>query len=126
VAVAAVAVALLAFAPPWLSARLSSHALQGSSSPESDLRWARRLDPLSVEPYLIQAGIAPTPAAALAPLRKAAAKEPRSVDVRFQLGVGYGRGGDRAAARRELQAALRLEPGEPSIQRALRSVSPRQ
>jgi O-antigen ligase len=126
VAVAAVAVALLAFAPPWLSARLSSHALQGSSSPESDLRWARRLDPLSVEPYLIQAGIAPTPAAALAPLRKAAAKEPRSVDVRFQLGVGYGRAGDRAAARRELQAALRLEPGEPSIQRALRSVSPRQ
>jgi hypothetical protein len=126
VAVAAVALALLAFAPPWLSARLSSHALEGSSSPASDLRWARRLDPLSVEPYFVQAQIAPTPAAALAPLRRAAAKEPRSVDARFELALGYLRAHRPAAARRELRLALRLEPGAPAIEQALSRVQRRQ
>lgn len=124
-AIAAVAVAVLAFAPPWLSSRLSSHALEGSSAPASDLRWARRLDPLSVEPYLVEANIAPTPAAALAPLLKAAAKEPRSVDVRFELALGYLRAHRLAAARRELQLALMLEPGAPAIEQALRRVQHR-
>ena len=87
VAIAAVAAALLAFAPPWLSSRLSTHALEGSSSTSSDLRWARRLDPLTVEPYVVQAHIAPTPAAAIPPLVKAAKKEPRAVEVRFELGL---------------------------------------
>jgi hypothetical protein len=114
--------ALLAFAPPWLSARLSTHALESSSSPTADLRWARRLDSLSVEPYLVEASIAPTPVAALPPLRKAAEKEPRAVDVRYQLGLGYLRARRAADARRELRAALRLEPGEPSIERALSRV----
>ena len=125
VAIAAVAAAVLAFAPPWLSSRLSSHALEGSSSPASDLRWARRLDPLSVEPYLVQAKIAPTPAAALEPLRKAAAKEPRSVDARFELALGYLRAHRLTAARRELRLALRLEPGAPAIEQALRRVQHR-
>ena len=117
--------AVLAFAPPWLSSRLSSHALEGSSAPASDLRWARRLDPLSVEPYLVAANIAPTPAAALAPLRKAAAKEPRSVDVRFELALGYLRAHRLAAARRELHLALMLEPGAPAIEQALSRVQHR-
>jgi hypothetical protein len=125
VAIAAVGVALLAFAPPWLSSRLSSHALEGSSAPASDLRWARRLDPLSVEPYLVEANIGPTPAAALAPLRKAAAKEPRSVDVRFELALGYLRAHRLAAARRELHLALMLEPGAPAIEQALSRVQHR-
>ena len=125
VAIAAVAVAVLAFAPPWLSSRLSSHALEGSSAPASDLRWARRLDPLSVEPYLVAANIAPTPAAALAPLRQAAAKEPRSVDVRFELALGYLRAHRLAAARRELHLALMLEPGAPAIEQALSRVQHR-
>lgn len=119
VAVAAIVAAVLAFAPPWLSSRLSSHALESSSSPASDLRWARRLDPLSVEPYLVQAEVAPTPAAALEPLLKAAAKEPRSVDVRYELGLGYLRAHRLRAARRELRVALRLEPGAPAIEQAL-------
>jgi len=122
VAVASVAVALVLFAPPWLSATLSSSALNGSSSPGSDLRWARRLDPLSVEPYVVAASLARTPAEAIPPLQTAARKEPRSVDARFQLGLAYLRANRRAAARRELQAALRLEPGEPSIERAIRRV----
>ena len=125
VAIAAAAAAVLAFAPPWLSSRLSSHALEGSSVPASDLRWARRLDPLSVEPYLVAANIAPTPAAALAPLRKAAVKEPRSVDVRFELALGYLRAHRLAAARRELHLALMLEPGAPAIEQALSRVQHR-
>ncbi|HSC50570.1 MAG TPA: O-antigen ligase family protein [Gaiellaceae bacterium] len=122
VAVASAAVALVLLAPPWLSAALSRNALDGSSSATSDLRWARRLDPLSVEPYVVAASLARTPAEAIPPLRTAARKEPRSVDARFQLGLAYLRGNRRAAARRELQAALRLEPGEASIERALRRV----
>jgi O-Antigen ligase len=122
VAVASAAVALVLFAPPWLSATLSSSALDGSSSPGSDLRWARRLDPLSVEPYVVAASLARTPGEAVPPLQKAARKEPRSVDARFQLGLAYLQANRRAAARRELQAALRLEPGEPSIERAIRRV----
>ncbi|HET7758304.1 MAG TPA: O-antigen ligase family protein [Gaiellaceae bacterium] len=122
VAIASVAVALILFAPPWLSATLSSSALDGSSSPGTDLRWARRLDPLSVEPYAAAAALARTPAEAIPPLRTAARKEPRSVDQRFQLGLAYLRANRRADARRELQAALRLEPGEASIERALRRV----
>ncbi len=122
VAVASTAVALILFAPPWLSATLSSNALDGSSSSGSDLRWARRLDPLSVEPYVVAASLARTPAEAIPPLREAARKEPRSVDQRFQLGLAYLRANRRADARRELQAALRLEPGEPSIERAIRRV----
>ncbi|HET7555980.1 MAG TPA: O-antigen ligase family protein [Gaiellaceae bacterium] len=122
VAVASAAVAFVLFAPPWLSATLSSSALDGSSSPGTDLRWARRLDPLSVEPYVVAASIARTPAEAVPPLQTAARKEPRSVDTRFQLGLAYLRANRRAAARRELQAALRLEPREASIERALRRV----
>ena len=122
VAVASAAVALVLFAPPWLSATLSSNALDGSSSAAADLRWARRLDPLSVEPYVVAASLARTPAEAIPPLRKAARKEPRSVDQRFQLGLAYLRAKRRAAARREREAALRLEPGDPSIRRALRRV----
>jgi hypothetical protein len=119
VATASFLAATLVFAPPWLSARFSSQALESSSSRAADLRWARRLDPLSVEPYLVEASIAPTPAAALPALLKAAEKEPRAVDVRYQLGIGYLRARRLGAARRELRAALRLEPGEPSIERAL-------
>jgi tetratricopeptide (TPR) repeat protein len=117
-------VALILFAPPWLSSTLSNGALDGSSSPGSDLRWARRLDPLSVEPYVVAASIARTPDEAIPPLQRAARKEPRSVDQRFQLGLAYLRANRRADARRELKAALLLEPGEPSIERAIRRVGP--
>ena len=121
----ATAVAVFAFAPPWLSGRLSQHVLEGSSSPASDLRWARRLDPLSVQPYLVQADVAPTAAAAIPPLQKAARKQPHSVEVRFELALGYVRAKRTRAALRELHAALRLEPGAPAIEQALRRVQHR-
>jgi hypothetical protein len=122
IAVASTAAALVLFAPPWLSATLSNSALNGSSSPGSDLRWARRLDPLSVEPYVVAASLARTPEDAIPPLQTAARKEPRSVDQRFQLGLAYLRANRRVDALRELKAALLLQPGEPSIERAIRRV----
>ncbi len=121
----AIAAALLAFAPPWLSARLSAHVLEGSSSRASELRWARRLDPLSVQPYLVEAQTASSPAAAIAPLRKAAGKQPRSVEVRYELGLAYLRARRHAEARRELRAALALNPGAPPIVDALKRVGRR-
>jgi len=121
----AVAVAVLAFAPPWLSARLSDQGLESSSSRASDLRWARRLDPLSVQPYFVEAQTAPTPAAAIAPLRKAVDKQPRSAEARYELGLAYARAGRPADARAQLRAALALSPRAVEIQDALRRVTQR-
>ena len=98
------------FVPPWLSARLT---VRGDSS------WAKRLDPLAVNPYLVAAARAPTPQAALEPLQAAVRKEPRVVELRFQLAKGYERAGRLAAARRELLAAKRLDPREPRLDEAL-------
>ncbi|MFL5920685.1 MAG: O-antigen ligase family protein [Gaiellaceae bacterium] len=118
----AVAVAVLAFAPSWLSARLSGQALESSASRATDLRWARRLDPLSVEPYFVEAQTAPTAAAALSPLRKAVEKEPRSAEARYELGLAYARAGRRRLARAELRQALALSPRAEEIRAALRRV----
>jgi hypothetical protein len=112
-AAAAVLVALVLFVPPWLSARLTDH---------DDLRWAKRLDPLSVDPYVEQSAIAPTPKAAAAALAQAVRKEPRVVELRFDLGLLYVRAHDPRRARAELLEARRLDPREPRIQQALKSL----
>jgi hypothetical protein len=110
-AAAAVAVvAVVAFVPPWLSARLAG---------QGDLSWARRLDPLSVQPYIAEAARATTAQAAIGPLAAAVRKEPRVADLRFSLAQAYRRAGDVRSARRELEAAKRLDPLEPSILDAL-------
>ena len=115
---AAVAVALLLFAPPWLSGRVTERALAGTTAP-ADLVWARRLDPLAIEPLLAEARLAGAPAQAVAPLEHAAAKEPRNVAVRYLLGLAYLDAGRPGEARAELQAARRLYPGSEEIARAL-------
>ena len=104
------AVVLVLFVPPWLSARLTVHG---------DVSAAKRLDPLAVNPYLVAAARAPTPQAALVPLQAAVRKEPRVVELRFQLAKGYERAGRRAAARAELLAAKRIDPREPLLDEAL-------
>jgi tetratricopeptide (TPR) repeat protein len=119
-AVAALAAALLVFVPPWLSARLVDSALRGSGSAASDLRWAKRLDPLSTAPYLAEATLVARPDAALRPLGQAVEKQPRSSGLHYELGLAYLRAGMRAQARRELRAALALDPGDFQIARALR------
>jgi O-Antigen ligase/Tetratricopeptide repeat len=116
--IAAFVVAIVLFVPPWLSSRLTAQAYR-SDSAASDLRWAKRLDPLSTAPYLAEASLA-SPADAIAPLEQAVEKEPRSVGLRYELALAYLRSGRRADARRELRRALKLDPGDYLVARALR------
>jgi hypothetical protein len=120
---AAVAAALLLFAPPWLSERVTERALAGGS-PDADLVWARRLDPLTVAPLLAEAKLAVDPEQAVAALERAAAKEPRNATVRYLLGVAYADAGRPREARAELLEARRLYPGSEEIARALDDVMP--
>jgi O-antigen ligase/polysaccharide polymerase Wzy-like membrane protein len=109
-AAATVVVVFVGFVPPWLSARLTAHG---------ELRWAKRLDPLAVEPYLAAAARAPSASAASAALAQAVAKEPRVVELRYDLALAYIRAREWRAARRELRVARRLDPREVIIEHAL-------
>jgi hypothetical protein len=117
--IATLALATGGFAVPWLSARLTAAGLRHPSSAAADFRWARRLDPLSVDPLVAEATVAPTPAAALSPLRRAVAKEPRVASLHYRLGLAYLAVGRKAEARRELIMARRLDPRDDIIRRAL-------
>jgi O-antigen ligase len=106
---AAVLLAVLAFAPPWLSARYTEQALGGASDSSAALRRARRLDPLSTDPLVAEATLARSPDD-IAPLRRAVDKEPRRSDLHLLLARAYARAGRTADARRQLLAARRLDP----------------
>jgi O-antigen ligase len=116
---AALALALLVFAPPWLSTRFVERAYATPADASSQLRWARRLDPVSTAPLVAEADLADR-AGAIPPLERAVEKEPRRVDLRLRLGLAYLDAGRRAEARRELLVAARLFPGDPEVARALR------
>ncbi len=122
-AAAMAAVAAFAFLPPWLSARITTAALEGEVSVEA-LDWARRLDPLAVEPLLAEAALAPTIAQSVRPLREAVELQPRSVGPRVELARVYLELGRGAAARRQLLAARRLYPSSEEIAAALRETAP--
>jgi hypothetical protein len=113
--------ALLAFTPPWLSTRFTARALEQPSAEAADeLRWARRLDPLSVDPFIVEAELAPSPEQVIPPLEEAAEREPRSVGPRYLLGLAYLDAGRHADASRELREAVRLAPRSRAVQQALR------
>ncbi len=112
---AVLAVALLAFAPPWLSAKLTSKAVDGKGSATTELRWARRLDPLSTDPLVARAQLASSPARAVAALDQAVRKEPRSAALRYLLGVALLDAGRRRDARLQLQRAHELAPRDELI-----------
>jgi hypothetical protein len=115
------AASVLLFAPPWLSSRYTARALgQSASAAKDELRWARRLDPLSIDPLIAEAQLASAPGGALAPLRQAVEREPRSVAPRYLLGVAYLDAGRRKDGRRELREALRLAPRSSTVREALR------
>ena len=103
-AAVAVVIAVIAFVPPWLSARLTDHR---------NFHWAERLDPLSVDPYVSQGSVAA--------LEEAVRKEPRVVELRFDLGQAYVRAGKRSKARAALEEAHRLDPRDPRIAEALKN-----
>jgi O-antigen ligase len=120
--IAAVLLAVGAYGPPWVSARLTAAAARNPTDAAQDLRWARRLDPLSVEPLAVAASLAASPRDALPPLRKAVAKQPRDASLHYRLGRTLLKAGERREARIELLAAQRLNPRDPIIARALRAV----
>jgi O-antigen ligase/polysaccharide polymerase Wzy-like membrane protein/tetratricopeptide repeat protein len=119
--VAVIILTVGAYAPPWVSARLTAAAVRNPSDALSDLRWARRLDPLSVEPLTVEASLAGSPRAALRPLRRALAKQPRDASLHYRLGRALLASGRRRDARLELLTAQRLDPRDPIIARALRA-----
>jgi hypothetical protein len=114
-AAGAAALALGGFGLPWLSAHYVRVALSRSADPQAALDRARSLDPLSVDPLLAEWALAPTARAGIPPLVEALRKEPRSADLLFALGRQQRLAGDKAAARRTLRQALRLDPGDPDI-----------
>ena len=115
---AAVGVALLLFAPPWLSGRVTDR-VSTRDAPVASLAWARRLDPLALEPLLVEARLAPTPAQAVVPLERAVEKEPRNAAVRYLLGLAYLDAGRKTDARAELLQAHRLYPRSDEILQAI-------
>jgi O-antigen ligase/polysaccharide polymerase Wzy-like membrane protein/tetratricopeptide repeat protein len=114
--IAVVVLSLVAFVPPWLSARLTD---------QGDLAAAKTFDPLSVDPYVAKAARSPTAAGAVAALETAVHKEPRVVELRYSLALAYIRARRLQAARAELLRARRLDPGEPRIQDALKNLPKR-
>jgi hypothetical protein len=122
VAAVAVTAALLAFAPPWLAHRYVL-AAYSSSSPAADLSHARRLDPLSLEPYWAEWRLATTDSGRVNALQGARRLEPRSVAVLYQLGLAYLSTGQHAEASGVLRRAQTLDPHEPSIRKALLTAS---
>ena len=74
--VAAVAEFLHGLAPPWLSARFTDRAYgESADARATSLRWAERLDPLSVDPLLTEAVLATSPHD-IPPLERAVARQP--------------------------------------------------
>lgn len=119
--VAALVIALAVYTPPWVSAKLVDRAYDAGSrtAAADDLRWARRLDPLSVDPLLAEAALARAPANLL-PLRRAVAKQPQDAELHYLLGLAYLDLGRQADARRELALAATLSPRDAAIRAALR------
>jgi len=121
-AVAAVVAALLAFAPPWLAHRYVL-AADSSSAPAADLSRARRLDPLSLEPYWTSWSVATTDSGRVDALQGARRLEPRSVAVLYQLGLVYLHADQRRKAAAVLFRAHALDPREQAIRKALLTAS---
>src|SRR5207248_977697 len=88
-AAAALIAALVLFAPTWISARLTSWAKSHPGSASTDLRWARRLDPLSLDPVLAEYSLASSPQARVKAARRAVDKEPDWVVPHYLLGLAY-------------------------------------
>jgi O-antigen ligase len=118
--VVAVLAAVLAFSPPWLSSRLVERAYDAPTLAEAstDLRWARRLDPLSIGPLLAETTLADPPGD-LPPLRRAIEKQPRNSELHYLLGLRLLDAGRNGEARRELRIALDLAPRNDAIREAL-------
>ena len=125
VAAGVLLLAVLAFAPPWLSTRLTRSAAGASpEAAEARLLWAERLDPISVDPLVMRARLA-EPAAAPALFEEAVERQPRSAPLHYLAGRAYLRVGRTEAALAHLVTANRLAPNDGPIRHALRSARAR-
>lgn len=122
-AVAALA-ALVLLVPPWLAARSTVEAVTGwRSNPQRSyaaLDRAARLNRLAESPYLIGGTIAMRRgewARAGVLLQAALRRNRRNWYSRFELALARAEVGDRAGALRDVQAAERLDPREPILDR---------
>lgn len=128
--VAAVAVAgVCSYALPWLSAEYVSQAAESWPADPDEafdrLDRARRLNPLSDQPDLIAGAIAARlddRARMRRSFRRALVRNPWSWYARLELAVVESSSGRREPALRQLNAARRLDPLEPTIQAAIREV----
>jgi len=98
-------------------------AAYSTPAPAADLSYARRLDPLSLEPYWAAWRLAATGTERVQALRAALRVEPQSVAVLFQLGLAYRSVGRRAESLVYLRRARALDPLEPAIRKALLTAS---
>jgi hypothetical protein len=119
---AALLAACLTLGFPWLAAKeVRAAAGEWQGSPEhafERLDRARRLNPVSDRPDLIAGAIASRLGDTdrmVESFSRALERNPKNWYARLELGVAFARQGDRAAALRELAAARRLDPREPTI-----------
>lgn len=103
-----VALATLAAVPALLAARITDEALR--TGDVSALATARRLDPLSTDPWIAEATLARSPRDRVDALRHALEREPRSSALHLLLGRALLDAGRRREALAELEAARRLDP----------------
>ncbi|MDX6514020.1 MAG: hypothetical protein QOE36_3524 [Gaiellaceae bacterium] len=115
---------LLLLGLPWLSARLTQQAARGPSNAAADLRWARRLDPLSLDPILVENDLARTPQEKIRALKRGLALEPDYVSLQAAIGRAYLAAGDKAAALKALRHAVRLDPYDAKLRATLRRAEP--
>ena len=83
------------------------------------MRWARRLDPLAVEPWLAQATLSRSAIAGAQALERAVAMQPRASGLRYLLGQAYLRANEPKKAEAALARAHELDPRDADIITAL-------
>lgn len=113
-------IALIAFVPPWLSARYAQRAARGGVGLDGDITWAKRLDPLSIDAYLAQARWSGTLEGALTPLRQAVELQPGSYATHYLYGIDLLKVGRLEEAHAELFRAWQLAPRDPYVNAALK------
>jgi O-antigen ligase len=111
------ALVALAAVPPFLSSRITDEALR--TADPGALDDARRLDPLSIDPWLAQATLARTPSARVDALRHGLEREPRSTALHLLLGRALLDVGRRDEAISVLEEAQRLDPRGEEVAAAL-------
>jgi Flp pilus assembly protein TadD len=83
------------------------------------VNWAKKLDPLSVDPWITASLLAPNANAAVKPLEHAVSMEPRNYALHYLLGFAYLRAARAADGNAELLKAYLLDPRDPLVASAL-------